>query len=260
MLQRSILAFFVSVPVLLLCKTVLAGPCMVVSDNPETGAVISERGTERVLTAKDQLSDCSQLILRRGTIHVLYQTPDGVVKRKTCTAPNTPCSVDAGADASFIETLRKLITYESRPGGKKMDKDVSRLAGIPYGRVFSRETAARFDMAKAGLIPWSLTLTETGSKTPIDRRSGSNPIAQVPVSLLRPGGKYAWTIESGGQQYRGGFDILSSADANNVAGEMSQIHKNTGITARARKLDELIVFLENNLDYETGVLREELGL
>jgi hypothetical protein len=245
---------------LLTCKAVLAASCLVVPEDQANGAVILDRGKEQMLSARTLLPDCSQVTLRRGVIHVLYETQDGVGKRQTCKDLNKPCSVDAGTGTSFLETLLKLVTYQSVPGGKKMDKDVSRLPGIPHGKVLSIEKAATFDLAKAGLTHWNLTLMDTDRKTPIYRKSGSDPVVRIPSNLLRPGGKYTVLIDGANQKYRGGFDILGGTEAQDVARQIRQATNDASATGRARKLDELITFYENNLDYEMELLREELKL
>jgi hypothetical protein len=126
---------------LLMGHAVFAGSCLVVLEDQVNGAVIQDRGKEQTLSANTRLSDCSQLTLRRGVIHVLYESPDGEVKRQTCKDPNKPCRVDGSTGTSFLEMLLKSVTYQSVPGGKKMDKDVSRLPGIPHGKILSIDRA-----------------------------------------------------------------------------------------------------------------------
>jgi hypothetical protein len=254
--SRYVPAFLVCLALLLTCRTLLAASCQVVLENPEAGAVLLNHGKE--LPLKDnatQLSDCSQLTLVRGIVHVLYETQNGVT-RKTCKVSNTSCNVDAGKWPSWLD----LFKYQGRPGGKKMDEAVPRLPGIPYGKVFSLERAATFNLSKAGLTQWNLTLIETGGKTPIYRKPGSDPVAQVPSNLLRRGGKYTVLIDAGPQKYKGGFDLLGGAEAADIAEQIKQATTNAGATARAKKLDELIIYYENNLDYEVELLREELKL
>jgi hypothetical protein len=188
-------------------------------------------------------------------IHVLYETPDGV-RRKTCKDAGQPCPVNVGAWPSWLDFFK----YQSGPGGKKMDKAVSRLPGIPYARVFSIERAATFHFAKAGIASWNLTLLSAGQKAPIYRQVGSAPVVQIPSHLLHPGGKYTWLIEGNNQKYKGGFDILERTEAEDIARQIKQATHEAGATERARKLDTLIILYENNLDYEVELLREELKL
>ena len=141
-----------------------------------------------------------------------------------------------------------------------MDEDVSRLPGIPHGKVFSMERATTFNMAKAGLTQWNITLMEAGSKRPIYRQSGSVSVVQIPSNLLRPGGKYSLLIDGSNKKYQGGFDILGGAEAADIAAQLRQAISDASATARGRKLDELIILYENNLDYEVELLREELKL
>jgi hypothetical protein len=246
------IAFFA---VLLTCEALLAASCLVDLEDQANGAVIRDHGKEQQLLASKRFSDCSQLVLVRGMIHVLYENQNGIT-RKTCKEPNKPCSVESGTWPSWLDPS----TYQSGPGGKKMDKDVSRLPGIPHGRVFSLERAATFNLAKAGLTYWNLTLMDMDRKMPIYRKSGSEPIAQVPSNLLRPGGKYSLLIDGSSQKYKGGFDILGGTEAEDVAKQIRQANKDASATARAKKLDQLIIFYENNLDYEMELLREELKL
>jgi hypothetical protein len=240
--------------VLLACKVVLAASCLVVPEDQVKGAVILNQGKEQALTAHTKLSDCSQLTLARGVIHVLYETQNGEIKRQTCKAPNTPCSVGAGSVPSLFES----VTHKAV--GKQMDKEVSRLPGLPHGRVFNVERAATFNLAKAGLTHWNLTLTEADSKRTVYSHSGNGPVVQIPKDRLRPGGKYIVLIDVGNQRYTGGFDILGGTEAASVAREITQVQTDTNATARAKKLDELILFYENNLDYEVELLREELKM
>ena len=254
MYSRFVPPSIVFLAVLLTCKAVLAASCLVVPDNQVTGVVILNQGKEQALTAHTKLSDCSQLTLARGVIHVLYETKNGEIKRKTCKAPNTLCSVEAGSLPSLFESA----TYKAV--GKQMDKEVSRLPGLPHGRVSNIERAATFNLAKAGLTHWNLTLADADSKRVIYSKSGSDPVVQVPRDRLRPGGKYTVLIDGGHQKYKGGFDILGGTEAEGVAKQITQVNKDASATARARKLDELILFYENNLDYEVELLREELKM
>jgi hypothetical protein len=260
MYSRFVPASVVFLTALLTCKAVLAASCLVVPEDQTNGAVILNHGKEQMLSARTLLPDCSQVTLKRGVIHVLYETRDGEVKRQTCKDLNKPCHVDAGPGTAFLETLLKSVTYQRAPGGKKMDKDVSRLPGIPHGKVLSVEKAATFDLAKAGLTHWNLTLMDADRKTPIYRQSGSDPVVRIPSNLLRPGGKYTVLIDGAHQRYRGGFDILGGTEAEDVTRQIRQATNDAGVTARARKLDELITFYENNLDYEMELLHEELKL
>ena len=186
--NTSVLASIVLLVALLMGQAVLAGPCLVVLEDQISGAVIQDRGKEQTLSANTRLADCSQLTLKRGIIHVLYESQAGEVKRQTCKDPNTPCRIDASTGTSFLESLLKLVTYQSVPGGKKMDKDVSRLPGIPHGTVLSMDRATTFNLARAGLTQWSLTLMDADRKTPIFRKAGSDPVLRIPGNLLRPGG------------------------------------------------------------------------
>jgi hypothetical protein len=253
-------AFIVLLAALLTGQAVLAGPCLVVLEDQVSGAVIQDRGKEQTLSANTRLADCSQLTLKRGIIHVLYESQAGEVKRQTCKDPNKLCRIDASTGTSFLESLLKLVTYQSVPGGKKMDKDVSRLPGIPHGTVLSIDRATTFNLARAGLTQWSLTLIDADRKTPLFRKAGSDPVLRIPGNLLRPGGKYTVLIDGGNQRYSGGFDILGGTEAQDVAGQIRQATNDASATARARKLDELIIFYENNLDFEMELLREELKL
>jgi hypothetical protein len=260
MRNRVVTAAVVFLAALLAGRAALAASCLVVPEDPVNGAVIQDRGKEQALSASTRLADCSQLTLKRGVIHVLYESRDGEVKRQTCKDANKPCSVDGGTGTSFLESLLKLATYQSVPGGKKMDKDVSRLPGIPHGKVLSVERATTFNLAKAGLSQWSLTVIDADRKTPIFRQSGSEPVVRIPGNLLRPGGKYTVLIDGGNQRYKGGFDILGGTEAQDVTKQIRQATDDVGATARGRKLDEFIIFYENNLDFEMELLREELKL
>ena len=115
-------------------------------------------------------------------------------------------------------------------------------------------------MAKAGLTQWNLTLLDAVSKKPIYRQSGSAPVVQVPLNLLRPGGKYNLVIEGSNQRYKGGFSILGGTEAEDIAKQIRQVNTDASATVRARKLDELIIFYNNNLDYEVELLREDLNV
>jgi hypothetical protein len=255
MYGRFVLASIVFLAALLPCKALLAGSCLVDLEDQAKGAVIQIHGKEQALSTSTRVSDCSQLVLVRGMIHVLYETQNGIT-RKTCKDLNKPCSVDAGTWPSWLDPA----TYQVASGGKKMDKDVSRLPGIPHGRVFSIERAATFNLAKAGLTYWNLTLMDAERRTPLYRKSGSDPVLQVPSNLLRPGGKYSLLIDGGNQRYKGGFDILGGTEAEDVSRQIRQVNNDASATARARKLDQLIIFYENNLDYEMELLREDLKL
>jgi hypothetical protein len=233
---------------------VLAASCLIVPENQTNGAVILNQGKEQTLTAPTKLSDCSQLTLARGVIHVLYETQNGDIKRKTCKTPNTLCNVDSGSLPSLFESA----TYKAV--GKQMDKEVSRLPGLPHGMVSNVERAATFNLAKAGLTHWNLTVADADSKRVIYSQSGSDPVVQVPKDRLRPGGKYTVVIDGGNQKYKGGFDILGRTEAEGVAKQITQVKNDASATAGAKKLDELILFYENNLDYEVELLREELKM
>jgi len=109
------------------------------------------------------------------------------------------------------------------------------------GAVLSIERAATFNLAKAGLASWNLTLLSTDQKTPIHRQAGSDPVVRIPSNLLRSGGKYTWLIDGNNQKYKGGFDLLGTTEAEDIAKQIKQGPHDAGATARARKLDELIV-------------------
>jgi hypothetical protein len=252
---RFIPASLVFLAVFLICKALQAASCLIDVEDQAKGAVIRDQGKEQTLSASTLLPDCSQLTLVRGTIHVLYETQQGIT-RKTCTAANQPCRVEAGTWPSWLDSPQ----YQNLPGGKKMDKDMSRLPGIPHGKVFSIERAATFNLAKAGFTSWNLTLLDADRKMPIFRQSGSDPVVRIPTNLLRPGGRYTVLIDGANQRYRGGFDILGGAEAQDIGRQIRQANTEAGVTARARKLDELILLYENNLDYEMELLREELKL
>jgi hypothetical protein len=262
MASRRVPACLVFWAVVLTCKVLLAASCLVDPDpqaqDKDTRIRFDDPkkpGPEEKLSKSERFSDCSHLKLEKGIIHVLYETPDGV-RRKTCKDAGQPCSVNAGTWPSFLDLFR----YQPRPGGKKMDAAVSRLPGIPYGKVFSIERAATFNLAKAGLASWNLALLGTDQKTPIYRQAGNDPVVRLPSNLLRPGGKYTWLIDGNNQKYKGGFDILGGAEAEDIAKQIKQANNDAGATVRARKWDELIILYENNLDYEVEFLREELKL
>jgi hypothetical protein len=101
-------------------------------------------------------------------------------------------------------------------------------------------------------------LIDADRKTPIFRKAGSDPVVRIPSNLLRPGGKYTVLIDGGNQRYSSGFDILGGPEAQDVTRQVRQANNDANATARARKLDELILFYENNLDFEMELLREEL--
>jgi hypothetical protein len=252
--RKYLPASFVCLAALFTCKTLLAASCLVDPD-PKVPAQIKPDGkTLEQLSSSKPFSDCSKLVLVSGVINVLYETPDGL-KRLTCEKADKLCSVNAGTWPSWLEPFKP----KARAGGKKMDEEVSRLPGIPYGKVFSVEKATTFNLGKAGFNHWNLTLTEANGKKPIYSKSGSDPTVQVPSSLLRPGGKYTLLID-GNKKYKGGFDILGGTEAEDIAKEIKRVGTDTSATARTRKLDELIILYENNLDYEVELLREELKL
>jgi hypothetical protein len=232
----------------------------------ESLASIKISKKETGLTKSEKFPDCSELVLLKGKIHVLYETPDGL-KRQTCEVKKNDtevnkkdegkqCHVHAGKLPSWLD----LVAYQKSSAGKKMDETVSRLPGIPYGRVYNLERAAMLNLAKAGLSQWNLTLLDASSKKPLYRQSGNSPTLQMPSNLLRLGGKYTLVIDGGPQKYTGGFDLLGGAAAADIAAQIKQAHANTDSTPRAKKLDELIIYYENNLDYEVELLREELHL
>jgi hypothetical protein len=241
---------------LLPSKAVLAAPSCLVDPEPgrDTRIRIKDKEPDQPLSEKTPLPDCSQLKLVRGMIHVMYEQ-NGDLKHKVCKSANDPCSLDASTWPSWLDIFKS----QSRPGGKRMDEDVSRLPGIPYGRVFSIEKAATFDFSKAGLTHWNLTLTEAGGKKPIYSKSGSDPVVQIPTNLLRLGGKYTLLID-GTKKYKGGFDILGSAEAEDITKQIRQVQNDPGTTVRGKKLDELVILYDNNLDYEVELLRRDLNL
>jgi hypothetical protein len=255
MYSRFVLAAIGSLMVFFMSPPLLAASCLIAFEDHAKGAVILSHGKEQALTASTLLPDCSQLTLVRGIIHVLYETQEGLT-RKTCKDPNAPCRVEAGTSPSWLDPAQRQSSW----GGKKMDKDVSRLPGIPHGKVFSVESASTFNFAKAGFAQWNLTVIDADRKMPIFRKSGTDPVVRIPGNLLRSGGKYTWTIDGAKQRYSGGFDILGGREAQDVAKQVSQASKEKSVTARAKKLDELILFYDNNLDYEVELLRDELKL
>jgi hypothetical protein len=186
---------------------------------------------------------------------VLYETADGL-QRQSCDKAGKPCVISAGKWPSWPD----LVGTSIRAGGKKMDEEVSRLPGIPHGKIFSIQRAATFNMAKAGLSQWHLSLLDARSKKVIYRKGGNNRMIQVPANLLRQGGKYTVAIEGSSVRYKGGFDILGGSEAEEIAGEIREAKNNTSATARGKKLDELIILYDYNLDYEVELLREELQL
>jgi hypothetical protein len=62
------IAFFA---VLLTCEALLAASCLVDLEDQANGAVIRDHGKEQQLLVSKRFSDCSQLVLVRGMIHVL---------------------------------------------------------------------------------------------------------------------------------------------------------------------------------------------
>jgi hypothetical protein len=259
---RSVPTFLVFLAIVLTSRVLLAASCLVDPEpqapNHDTWVRVDDPKhpvPQERLTESKRYSDCTRLVLVKGIIHVLYETPDGV-SLKTCKDPGQPCSVNAGTWPSWLDVYK----YQTRPGGKKMDEALARLRGVPYGRILHVERAATFNLAKAGLPSWKLTLLSTDEKTPIYRLAGSEPVVQIPGNLLRSGGKYTWLIDGNNQTYKGGFDLLGVTEAEEIAKQIKQGTRDAGATARARKLDELIVLYENNLDYEVELLREELRL
>ena len=248
-------AFLVFLVALFTCKALLAASCQVDPEPPNASILIGKNRQQATLEKSDKF-DCSNLEVVQGMIHVLYEH-SGELKHKICKGANKPCSIEAGSTwPSWLDPFKP----KSRPGGKKMDEDVSRLPGIPRGKVFSMERAATFNLGKAGFTRWNLTLTEAGGKRPIYQKSGSDPIVQVPSNLLRPGGKYTLLIDGGSKKYKGGFDILGGVEAQDIAGQLKQASSDASATARGRQLDELIILYDNDLDYEVELLREELKL
>ena len=254
MYSKYVPASLMCLAVLLTCQTLLAASCLVDPDSKNTRIKPDGKMVESLPTSK-KFSDCSRLELVSGMIHVLYETPDGL-KRQTCKEAGQICPVTTGTWPSWLDSFKP----QSRPGGKKMDEEFSRLPGIPHGKVFSGERAATLNLGKAGFTHWNLTLMEAGGKRPLYQKSGSDPVIQVPSNLLRPGGKYILLIDGSNKKYKGGFDILGGTEAEDIAGQIRQASKDTNVTARGRKLDELIILYENNLDYEVELLRDELQL
>jgi hypothetical protein len=253
MRKNHVPAFIICCAVFAAYEFLMAASC-VVDPDPQANIKADGKTQERLSSSKD-LSDCSRLELVSGTINVLYETADGV-KRQTCTAAGQSCAVTAGTWPSW----RDMFRYQSRPGGKKMDETVTRLPGIPYGRLFSLERAATINLGKANLAQWNLTLLDAQTNKALYRQSGTQPVLQIPNQLLRPGGKYTLVIDGGTQKYKGGFDILGGTEAEDIAKQLKQANRDAGASARARKLDELIISYESNLDYEVQLLREELKL
>ena len=247
--------FLVFLTVLLTGKALLAASCQVDPDPPKASIIIGKPREQATLDKSKPFKDCSDLVLVQGTIHVLYEH-SGELKHKVCKDANKPCSIE---DSSTWPSWQEPFKPKTRAGGKKMDEEVSRLPGIPYGKVFSVEKATTFNLGKAGFNHWNLTLTEVGGKRPIYSKSGSDSTVQVPSNLLRPGGKYTLLID-GNKKYKGGFDILGGTEAEDIAKEIKQVSADASATARGRKLDELIILYENNLDYEVELLRDELKL
>src|SRR6266508_4874222 len=103
--SRFILASTVFLGARLTSKALLASSCLVDLEDQAKGAVIQDHGKEQTLSASTRLSDCSQLVLVRGIIHVLYETQNGIT-RKTCKDVNKPCSVDAGTWPSWLDPLK----------------------------------------------------------------------------------------------------------------------------------------------------------
>jgi len=260
--SRCVPALLVFLSIILTCGVLFAASCLVDPEpqppNNDTWVRVDDPKhpvPQERLTESKRYSDCARLVLVKGIIHVLYETPDGV-SRKTCKDAGQPCSVNAGTWPSWLDVYK----YQTRPGGKKMDETVVRLQGVPYGRVLNIERAATFNLAKAGLPSWKLTLLSAEQKTPLYRQAGTDPVIRIPSNLLRSGGKYTWLIDGNNQTYKGGFDLLSAKEAEEIGKQITQGTHDAGATARARQLDELIVLYENNLDYEVELLREELKL
>jgi hypothetical protein len=224
----------------------LAGSCTVV---PEGNAKYLVGGKP---PASNSPPDCSKLEVLEGRIYVVYENAKGELKSQPC--QRGPCLIDSSSSASW----RDQVSYASVQGGRRMDKNVTRLAGIPSGRILNPSSATTFNFARAGISQWRLEVFDTAGRHPIYQRSGSEGSIQLPANLLRAGGKYAWQIHAYNEKFSGGFDILSVQEAEPILRQVKEAGRD-GSPVGA-KLQELIVYYENSLDFEMDLLRQELKI
>lgn len=120
--SRCVPACLVFLAVMLACKVVLAASCLVDPD-PQARDNDTRIGfgdpkklkSEEKLSRSKQFPDCSELVLVKGVMHVLYETPDGV-RRQTCKDAGKPCPINTGTWPSWLD----LFTYQPRPDRKSV--------------------------------------------------------------------------------------------------------------------------------------------
>jgi hypothetical protein len=118
--SRYVPAFLGCLVLLLTCRALLAASCQVVLENPDPGTVLLNRNKEQPLKENGtQLSDCSQLKLVRGIVHILYETQNGVT-RKTCRTPGSPCNVDDGKWPSWLDIFKYQGDLEARKWTRRL--------------------------------------------------------------------------------------------------------------------------------------------
>jgi hypothetical protein len=233
--------------------------CKVVAQDETRPASIRADETEQTVKAGSlEVRNCSVEVRRGGGgVYLLYWTKTGDRKRRPC-EPGETCQAEPEAKNVLAQVFAGAPGFI--PGGKRMDKDVQQLEGLPAGRIYSLERAGTFDFAAAGIGQWAVVVTEVGVRAPLFQRSGNEPVLRLSPGLFRRGGKYVWTVETGPARYSGGFDILGAGEA----GEVEQDLQRAGITGpgrtRAEKLDELMILFDYSLDYEARLLYRELKL
>jgi hypothetical protein len=245
---------------LVLCAAALpsaarAGACDLVS-KAASDAVVKVGGRTEVLApgAWKPLPDCSALEVVKGPVQV-RGVVGGVPQKVVC--EGGPCSLPTASRSLVVSSTS---SYRLVPGGHRMDEDVARRPGLPWGDVYSVDAAARFDLSALGGGPLRFTLRDARDRSRVFSMAVAEGKVIVPLASLKRGGRYAWEVSAAdraGALAAGGFQLLSDDDAAEVARALAA-EGGADRSAVERTLDELAVYVAHDLDYEAAVLRESL--
>ena len=232
----------------------LAGPCSLIPDlsNGIPRVQVGNRA-ESVESAK-HLTDCSRIVVKSGTLLLLFQVA-GEHQVKACEI-GQPCDADPKSAPSFLARQGN----ESKRVGQGLDTDYARLSGLPYGPVLDPGSVAVLSVARVQETVLKFALFDQNMQ-PLLEAPGSGPSISLPVGALKPGGRFRWRLETNKAKHEGSFRMVEEKTRLSIVNALEAASKNRpNVTAFERKLQQLAIYRDYDLDYEAEHLRQEMNL
>lgn len=231
-----------------------AGPCSLIPDPSSPPAQVQIGGRAETLQAVKHLSDCSRIVVKSGTVWMLYQV-DGEHRVKAC-ASAQQCDADPKSAPSFLARQSE----DTKRTGQGLDTDYARLSGLPYGAVLEPNSVTVLSFSRVQETVQKFTLFDQ-AKQPVLESRGSEPSVAVPVAVLKPGTRFRWQLVTNKALHEGSFRMVDEKTKVIIVNALEVARKSSpNATPFERKLQQLAVYRDYDLVYEAEHLRQEMKL